>query len=226
MKLLIVEDDPGIAGFLKEGLKEEKFVLDLAMDGEQGEFLAATNHYDLVILDLMLPRRSGSEVCRNLREQGIKTPILMLTAMDATSDKVAGLNSGADDYLTKPFIFEELLARIRALLRRGPSLRDSTLVCTHLTLDTLGHTVHSSGREVELSAREYRLLECLMRNEGKVLTRQQLADQVWGSDYDPLSNVIDVYINYLRNKVDVDPSTRLIHTVRGMGYLFKPKERK
>ena len=150
MKLLIVEDDPGIAGFLKEGLKEEKFVLDLAMDGEQGEFLAATNHYDLVILDLMLPRRSGSEVCRNLREQGIKTPILMLTAMDATSDKVAGLNSGADDYLTKPFIFEELLARIRALLRRGPSLRDSTLVCTHLTLDTLGHTVHSSGREVEL----------------------------------------------------------------------------
>jgi len=225
MKLLIVEDDTRIAETLTTGLAEEKFLVELAEDGERGEYLAAINHYDVIILDLLLPLRSGMEVCRNLRDQGINTPILMLTAMDATSEKIAGLNSGADDYLTKPFVFEELLARVRALLRRGPAVRDANLQCEQVSVDTIGHVVTVAGKQVELTGREYMLLECLMRNQGKVLTRQQLADQVWGADYDPLSNVIDVYINYLRNKVDTNPKRKLIHTVRGMGYMLKSKAR-
>ncbi|HEX9003447.1 MAG TPA: response regulator transcription factor [Blastocatellia bacterium] len=225
MKLLIVEDDPRIAETLSAGLSEEKFLVEVAEDGERGEYMAAVNHYDAVILDLLLPRRSGMEVCRDLRAQGINTPILMLTAMDATSDKIAGLNCGADDYLTKPFVFEELLARLRALLRRGPAVRDAHLHCEEVIVDTVGHVVTVGGDQIELTGREYMLLECLMRNQGKVLTRQQLADQVWGAEYDPLSNVIDVYINYLRNKVDAHPDHKLIHTVRGMGYMFKSKPR-
>lgn len=225
MKLLIIEDDPRIAETLSAGLSEEKFLVEVAEDGERGEYLAAINHYDVIILDLMLPRRDGLEVCRDLRAQQINTPILMLTAMDSTSEKIAGLNCGADDYLTKPFVFEELLARIRALLRRGPVVRDSHLYCEQVTMDTVGHVVLVNGHQVELTGREYMLLECLMRNQGKVLTRQQLADQVWGADYDPLSNVIDVYINYLRNKVDANPERKLIHTVRGMGYMLKSKPR-
>jgi DNA-binding response OmpR family regulator len=225
VKLLIVEDDPRIAEPLSEGLSEENFLVEVAADGERGEYLAATNYYDAIILDLMLPLLDGMEVCRALRAQGVNTPILMLTARDATADKIAGLNCGADDYLTKPFVFEELLARLRALLRRGPTVREARLECEHLCLDTLGHTALVGGRATELTAREYALLECLMRNEGRVMTRQQLADQVWGSDYDPLSNVIDVYINYLRNKVDTHPGRKLIHTVRGLGYLFKSKPR-
>lgn len=225
MKLLIIEDDPRIAETLSAGLSEEKFLVEVAEDGERGEYLAVINHYDVIILDLMLPRRDGLEVCRDLRAQQINTPILMLTAMDSTSEKIAGLNCGADDYLTKPFVFEELLARVRALLRRGPVVRDSHLHCEQVTIDTVGHVVLVDGQQVELTGREYMLLECLMRNQGKVLTRQQLADQVWGADYDPLSNVIDVYINYLRNKVDANPERKLIHTVRGMGYMFKSKPR-
>jgi len=225
LKLLIVEDDPRIAETLSAGLSEEKFLVEVAEDGERGEYLAAINHYDAVILDLLLPRRSGMEVCRDLRAQGINTPILMLTAMDATSDKIAGLNCGADDYLTKPFVFEELLARLRALLRRGPAVRDAFLHCEQVSVDTVGHVIKVSNEQVELTGREYMLLECLMRNQGKVLTRQQLADQVWGAEYDPLSNVIDVYINYLRNKVDTHPEHKLIHTVRGMGYMLKSKLR-
>ncbi len=225
MKLLIIEDDPRIAETLSAGLSEEKFLVEVAEDGERGEYLAAINHYDVIILDLMLPRRNGLEVCRDLRAQQINTPILMLTAMDSTSEKIAGLNCGADDYLTKPFVFEELLARVRALLRRGPVVRDSHLHCEQVTIDTVGHVVLVDGQQVELTGREYMLLECLMRNQGKVLTRQQLADQVWGADYDPLSNVIDVYINYLRNKIDANPERKLIHTVRGMGYMLKSKPR-
>lgn len=225
MKLLIIEDDPRIAETLSAGLSEEKFLVEVAEDGEQGEYLAAINHYDAVILDLLLPRRSGMEVCRELRAQGINTPILMLTAIDSTSSKIAGLNCGADDYLTKPFVFEELLARLRALLRRGPAVRDAHLHCEQVSVDTVGHVVTVADGEVELTGREYMLLECLMRNQGKVLTRQQLADQVWGVEYDPLSNVIDVYINYLRNKIDTHAGYKLIHTVRGMGYMFKSKPR-
>jgi DNA-binding response OmpR family regulator len=225
MKILVIEDDPKVAEVLRQGLAEEMFTVEVAGDGEQGEFLAATNHYDLIILDVLLPRQNGFAICSALRTEKIATPILMLTARDATADKIEGLNRGADDYLTKPFAFEELLARVRALLRRGPTLVESMLECGHLSVDTTGHIVTVHGRQVELTAREYALLVCLMRSEGKVLSRQQLADQVWGADYDPFSNVIDVYINYLRNKVDTDRQRKLIHTVRGLGYIFKSKPR-
>jgi DNA-binding response OmpR family regulator len=225
MKILVIEDDPNISALLSDGLSEEMFLVETAADGERGEFLAATNHYDAIILDLLLPGCGGMEVCSTLRSAGNNTPILMLTARDTAADKIAGLNSGADDYLTKPFVFEELVARIHALLRRGPVMKDPKLECGHVSLDTIGHTVAVSGKPVELSAREYQLLEYLMRNPGRVMTRQQIADQVWGSDYDPLSNVIDVYINYLRNKIDTHHKYKLIHTVRGLGYLFKSKPR-
>lgn len=225
MKILVIEDDPKVAEVLRQGLAEEMFTVEVAGDGEQGEFLAATNHYDLIILDVLLPRQNGLAVCSALREEKIATPILMLTARDATADKIEGLNRGADDYLTKPFAFEELLARVRALLRRGPTLAESMLESGHLKIDTTGHIVRVNGQQIELTAREYSLLVCLMRNEGKVLSRQQLADHVWGSDYDPFSNVIDVYINYLRNKVDTNEKRKLIHTVRGLGYIFKSKPR-
>lgn len=226
MKLLVVEDDPEIAALLSDGLTEEKFLVEIASDGEKGEYLASINHYDAIILDLLLPKFDGMEVCRRLRESGIGAPILMLTARDSTADKIAGLNCGADDYLTKPFVFDELLARLRALLRRGPAVKETKLECARVALDTIGHILYIDGAPVELSAREYQLLEYLMRNQGRVLTRQQIADQVWGSEYDPLSNVIDVYINYLRNKVDLSSNYKLIHTVRGLGYMFKSKPRK
>jgi DNA-binding response OmpR family regulator len=225
MKLLVVEDDPMIAEVLRDGLSEELFLVECAYDGKQGEFLAATNHYDAIILDLTLPGMDGMEVCRQLRKAGVLTPIIMLTARDTTIDKIAGLDCGADDYLTKPFIFAELLARLRALLRRGPVIKDSLLECEHVRLDAIGHLVTVQGQAVELTAREYQLLEFLLHNLGRVLTREQIADQVWGSEYDPLSNVIDVYINYLRNKIDTHPQHQLIHTVRGLGYLFKSKPR-
>jgi DNA-binding response OmpR family regulator len=225
MKILVIEDDPNISALLSDGLSEEMFLVEMAPDGEQGEFLAATNHYDTIILDLLLPGCNGMEVCRTLRASGNNTPILMLTARDTTADKIAGLNCGADDYLTKPFAFEELMARVHALLRRGPVMKDPKLECGHVSLDTVGHTVTVGGNPVDLSAREYQLLEYLMRNAGRVMTRQQIADDVWGAEYDPLSNVIDVYINYLRNKVDTHRQHKLIHTVRGLGYLFKSKLR-
>jgi|SRR5215475_6306443 len=225
MKILVIEDDPAISTLLSDGLSEEKFLVEVAADGERGEFLAATNHYDAIILDLLLPGCDGIEVCRILRSSGIHTPILMLTARDTTADKITGLNCGADDYLIKPFVFEELLARVHALLRRGPVMRDPKLELGQVSLDITGHTVTVGGNPVDLSAREYQLLEYLMRNTGRVMTRQQIADQVWGSEYDPLGNVIDVYINYLRNKIDTHPQYKLIHTVRGLGYLFKSKPR-
>jgi DNA-binding response OmpR family regulator len=225
MKILVIEDDPSIASLLNDGLSEELFLVETAADGERGEFLAATNHYDAIILDLLLPGNGGMAVCHALRASGNNTPILMLTARDTAADKIAGLNCGADDYLTKPFVFEELVARIHALLRRGPIVKDPMLECGHVSLDTVGHTLTVGGSPVDLSAREYQLLEYLMRNTGRVMTRQQIADQVWGSEYDPLSNVIDVYINYLRNKIDSHRKYKLIHTVRGLGYLFKSKPR-
>lgn len=225
MKILVIEDDPNISALLGDGLSEEMFLVEVAADGMRGEFLAATNYFDAIILDLLLPGCDGLEICRSLRASGNNTPILMLTARDTTANKIAGLNCGADDYLTKPFVFEELLARVHALLRRGPVMKDPKLECGHVILDAIGHIVIVGGNPVDLSAREYQLLEYLMRNTGRIMTREQIADQVWGSDYDPLSNVIDVYINYLRNKIDTHHQQKLIHTVRGLGYLFKCKPR-
>ena len=225
MKLLLVEDDPKVAGAVRSGLSDERFVVDVAADGEEGEFMASTSHYDAIVLDVMLPKMDGLEVCRRLRAAGIHTPILMLTARDATADKIAGLDCGADDYLTKPFAFDELLARLRALLRRGPVIAPEVLEYEHVAVDTVGHTVTVGGRAIELTAREYALLEYFVRNPGKVCSRQQLAEHAWGSNYDPFSNVVDVYVTYLRKKVDTDPERKLIHTVRGLGYMFKLKPR-
>jgi DNA-binding response OmpR family regulator len=225
MKILVVEDDKKISETLRLGLTEEKFVVDTAADGERGEFLAATNHYDLIILDVLLPSMDGLEVCRALRDAKNHTPILMLTARDKTTDKIEGLDSGADDYLTKPFVFEELLARVRALLRRGPIVEDALLTYENIVIDKTGHTVKVNNQTVELTAREYGLLEYFVKHPGKVLTRQQLADHVWGATYDPFSNVVDVYINYLRKKIDTAPNFKLFHTLRGLGYMLKQKPR-
>lgn len=221
MRILIVEDEKKIADFIKRGLKEEGYAVDTAMDGENGLFLAKTNDYDLILLDLMLPRLDGVAVCKSLRQEKILTPIIMLTAKDALRDKVTGLDAGADDYLTKPFAFEELLARIRAILRKKSEKQMTKLQAADLELDLHTHKVTRSGKEIELTSKEYALLEYLMRNAGKVVTRTMISEHVWDIDFDTFTNVIDVYINYLRNKIDSGSKKKLIQTVRGRGYILK-----
>jgi len=220
MRILVVEDEKKIASFIKRGLKEEGYAVDTAGDGEEGYRLVCENDYDVILLDLMLPRLDGVSLCRRIREDGVQTPIIMLTAKSAVADKVTGLDAGANDYLTKPFAFEELLARIRVVLRT-PGQPATKLQVADLTLDLLTHTVTRAGREIALSAKEFSLLEYLMRNAGTVVTRTMIAEHVWDIDFDTSTNVIDVYINYLRNKVDAGHETKLIHTVRGRGYMLK-----
>lgn len=221
MRILVIEDEKKIADFIKRGLKEEGYAVDVAHDGENGLFMAKTNEYDLILLDLMLPKLDGIDVCKRLREARIATPIIMLTAKDALVDKVAGLDSGADDYLTKPFIFEELLARVRANLRKGDSQASTQIALADLSLDLATHTVMRAGKEIDLTAKEYALLEFLMRNKGTVVTRTMISEHVWDIDFDTFTNVIDVYINYLRKKIDGAYAQKLIHTVRGRGYILK-----
>ncbi len=222
MRVLVVEDDPEISRFLVEGLTEERCLVDLVADGAAAIDLATAEEYDAVVLDLMLPGADGFEVCRRLRARGVDTPIIMVTARDALADRVAGLDGGADDYLVKPFAFEELLARLRALGRRG-----RTRHLTHLlqygpiALDPVAHTVTVDTRPVTLTATEYRLLECLLRRPEAIVTRDQLAQHVWGGEYDPLSNNADVYVGYLRRKLQVATREPLIHTVRGLGYMLR-----
>lgn len=218
MRILLVEDDKRVASFIKRGLQEEKYAVDVAPDGEEGLFLAQSQAYDLIILDLLLPKRTGLEVLRILRAKSVKVPLLILTAKDLLEDKVAGLNAGADDYLTKPFGFEELLARVRALLRRRQDLAASVLKLADLEMDLLRHEVKRSGQKVDLTSREYALLEYFLGRLGQVLTRTQLAEQVWGHDFDTFSNVIDVHIARLRRKIDDGFSPKLLQTVRGTGY--------
>lgn len=220
MRILVVEDEEKIANFIKRGLKEEGYAVDIAYDGEQGQFLATTEAYDLVVLDLMVPKIDGLTLCRKLREEKNTVPLLMLTAKDSVRDKVAGLDSGADDYLTKPFAFEEFLARVRALLRKGKPL-ETKLKVADLELDLLSHKVIRAGQTIELTAKEYTLLEYLMRNAGNVVTRTNLSEHVWDMNFDSFTNVIDVYINYLRNKIDQNFKKKLIHTIRGRGYVLK-----
>jgi heavy metal response regulator len=222
MRILIIEDEKKIADFIKRGLKEEGYAVDIANDGENGLFLAKTNDYDLVLLDLMLPKLDGITVCRKLREEKMLSPIIMLTAKDALKDKVTGLDAGADDYLTKPFAFEELLARIRAILRKKAEQAQAVkLEVADLILDLTTHRVTRAGKEIELTSKEFSLLEYLMRNAGKVVTRTMISEHVWDIDFDTFTNVIDVYINYLRNKIDSNSKTKLIQTVRGRGYILK-----
>jgi len=227
MRILIVEDNHKIANSIKKGLEQESFAVDVAYTGIDGFDLASVEDYDLIILDLMLPEMDGMEVCRNLREEGNHTPILMLTAKTELENKVGGLNCGADDYLTKPFAFTELLARIRALLRRPQNMLPNELSCGNLKIDTQRFTVTRNGADVDLSRREFALLEYLMRNKGRVVTKDKIIEHVWDYDADILPNTVEVYIGYLRNKLEkpFPKSPKLIKTVRGFGYrLEEPSE--
>ena len=221
MRILIVEDEKKVAAFIKKGLEEETYAVDIAPDGEEGLLLGEQNQYDLIILDLMLPKIDGLEVLSTLRGRKIETPILLLTAKDSVEDKVTGLNQGADDYLTKPFAFSELLARIRVLLRRGKADVQTTLEIADLTLDLVSHKVIRENHDIELTGKEYSLLEYFLRNQGKVLTRTMIAEHVWDYNFDTFTNVIDVYVNHLRKKIDKNYSQKLLHTLRGVGYIMK-----
>lgn len=220
MRVLVVEDNPRIATAVQRGLKDHGFAVDVANSGFEGEELAAGNPYDVIVLDLMLPDRDGMDVCRNLRRRSVKSRILMLTALSTTDDKVEGLNAGADDYLTKPFEFDELLARVRALLRRGESGEARYLRCDDLELDLYTRRAKRGANEWLLSNKEFSLLEYLMRNQDRVLSRTQIGEKVWDMNFEPGSNVIDVYVSALRKKIDQDAPRPLIHTVRNAGYRF------
>ena len=220
VRILLVEDESRVAGFIAKGLREQSYAVDIARDGGEALYQAAVNDYDLVILDVLVPVKDGHTVCRELRASGFRTPILMLTARDAVDDRVCGLDSGADDYLTKPFDFKELLARMRALLRRSSVLRPAVARVADLTLNTASHAVARAGKAVSLTAKEYALLEFLVLNEDRVVGREQIAQHVWDESFDPFSNIIDVYVRRLRGKMDTGFARRLIHTRRGEGYIL------
>jgi len=220
MRILIIEDEKKIADFIKRGIKEEGYAADVAFDGGEGYFLATTNEYDLIILDLMLPKIDGISLCRRLRAEKVATPIIMLTAKDKTEDKVRGLDSGAEDYITKPFAFEELLARVRAQLRKGTPAT-TRLQVGDLTLELLTHQVRRSGQDIDLTSKEFAFLEYLMRNAGCVVTRSMISEHVWDIHFDTSTNLIDVYMNHLRRKIEQPGKSRLLHTIHGRGYLIK-----
>ena len=222
MRLLLVEDDHTLSEVLAAGLREHAYAVDVVGDGDAAVYQSAVNPYDAIVLDIMLPKRDGFAVCREVRRRGSTAKILMLTARDAVDDRVAGLDAGADDYLTKPFDFTELLARLRALLRRGNELLPATLVVGDLELDTRGQTARRASHPIPLTTREYALLEYLARNAGRVVGRAEISDHVWDDRYDPFSNLIESYVNRLRRKLDVSGSAPLIHTRRGAGYLLAP----
>ncbi len=222
MKILVIEDEKKVAGFIKRGLEEEKYEVDIANDGEKGAQLAIEGSYNLIILDLMLPKRDGISLIKELRSRKIMVPILILSAKDALEDIVTGFNVGSDDYLTKPFAFAELLARVRAILRRAESDRGAEIRFADLRLDPVTHKVWRKDKELGLTAKEYAMLEFFMRNPNQVVTRTTIAENVWvDTVFDTFTNVIDIYANYLRRKVDRDADKKLIHTVRGLGYILK-----
>ncbi len=224
MRVLVVEDEAKMASFIKRGLEEEGAAVDISPDGQDGLYRASTGSYDLIVLDITLPLIDGLEVCRKLRESRVSTPILLLTARDSVDMKVRGLDSGADDYLTKPFAFAELLARIRALRRRDRAEVNLRLQVGDLVLDPLTRRVSRANQAISLTSKEFALLECFMRHADQVLSRTVLSENVWDETFDSFTNVIDVYVNYLRNKVDRNFSPKLIHTVRGAGYVLRRPE--
>jgi two-component system, OmpR family, copper resistance phosphate regulon response regulator CusR len=224
MKILIAEDDRKVAAFLKKGLKEEHYVVEVCYDGEEALFQAQVSEYDLILLDVMLPRKNGFAVCNEIRKSGVLTPILMLTARDQLEDKVRGLQEGADDYLTKPFAFEELLARIKALLRRTQDYKTKLLVVGDLVIDPVSRKITRADKNISLTGKEYALLEYLMRNKGRVITQSMIIEHVWDINFDGLSNVVNVYINHLREKVDKGFAQKYIHTIRGVGYKIDESE--
>ena len=220
MRILLVEDDPRISNFIAKGLREQAYAVDVAANGEDALYQASINPYDLAILDVMIPAPDGFEVCRRLRQSGLRFPILMLTARDATDDRVQGLDTGADDYLTKPFEFRELLARLRALLRRSGELRPDRISVEDLVLDTAAQTAARGGKQIPLTTKEYALLEYLAHNAGRVVGREEISEHVWDESFDPFTNTIEVYVNRLRRKIDEPSAKPLIHTRRGAGYML------
>jgi two-component system OmpR family response regulator len=224
MRVLVVEDEAKLAGVLARGLREEGYAIDVTGRGEEALWMAKANPYDAILLDVMLPGADGFEICRRLRESGVWSPVLMLTARDAINDRVSGLDAGADDYLAKPFSFEELLARIRALVRRAPGERPVVLEAGDLRLDPAAHRAWRGDAELDLSAKEFSLLELLVRRPGKVFTRSELLDGAWDMDFERRSNVVDVYVRYLREKVDRPFGKQSIETVRGVGYRLREPE--
>lgn len=224
MRILLVEDEPSAATMLAKGLREEAYAVDVAADGETALAQAFVNDYDLIVLDVVLPRKDGFRVCRELRGNGLTAPVLMLTARDAVEDRIEGLDSGADDYLAKPFDFDELLARVRALLRRRPALYPEIITVGDLSIDTHSRQVTRAEQSIDLTAKEYALLEYLARRAGEVVSRTDIAEHVWDESYDPFSKVIEVFIQRLRRKVDEGHALKLIHTRRGAGYMLTTKE--
>jgi len=226
MRTLVVEDDPKVGRFIQRGLLEERYSVDVAETGSDALRLLAEKDYDVILLDILIPAPSGIEVLSTLRRRGLRTPVLMLTAKDDVETKVSALDLGADDYLTKPFVFAELLARVRALLRRGQSggTGESKLQAADLRLDLVNHKVWRGDKEITLTGREFALLRYLLQNAGRVLTKTQIAEHVWDVDFDTSTNVIEVYVSYLRNKIDRGFEPRLIHTVRGVGYVLEPRD--
>ena len=224
MRILLVEDDRDVARFVSKGLKENLFLVDLAKDGEEGFELIIQEKYDLIILDILLPKMDGWQVLQKIKEKGIETPVIILTARDSTPDVVKGLNLGADDYLIKPFSFSELLARMRAILRRGKIQRPTELKVANLVLNQMTREVYRDTVRIDLTSKEYALLEYFMQNTGLILTRTMLLEAVWDYNFDPMTNVIDVHINHLRNKIDRDFTPKLLHTIKGVGYVLKAKD--
>jgi len=224
MRILLIEDEPRMADVIARGLREQSYAVDVAQDGEAGLYQSSINDYDLIVLDVLLPRRNGYEVCRELRQRGNPIPILMLTARAAIDDRIAGFDAGADDYLTKPFSFRELLARIRALLRRDSQLRPDTLEIADLTVDSASHRVFRAQHELQLTAKEYALLEYLARRAGQLVSRAEIAAHVWDDSFDPFSNAIEVYVNRLRKKIDEGHRLKLLHTRRGEGYILEVRD--
>ncbi|MFM9903228.1 MAG: response regulator transcription factor [Pyrinomonadaceae bacterium] len=220
MRVLLVEDDSRIAAFVARGLRENSYAVDVAADGDEAVYMASINTYDLFILDINLPKKDGFEVCSEIREAGNSKPILMLTARDAVDDRIVGLDTGADDYLTKPFEFRELLARLRALLRRQSEVRIPKIIIDDLEIDTISQNVRRGGKQIDLTTKEYSLIEFLAFNKGKVVGREEISEHVWDDTFDPFSNLIEVYIKRLRKKLDEGHAVQLIQTRRGSGYIL------
>jgi two-component system copper resistance phosphate regulon response regulator CusR len=221
MRILLIEDEVKLSAFIKRGLVAERYAVDVAKDGRSGLELANTYQYDLILLDLMLPGMDGSDVLRRIRKENSSVPVLILSARDTVQDKVSNMETGADDYLTKPFAFAELLVRIKALMRRGPVNRASTIRISDLELDRLSQQVKRAGQRIELTAKEYALLEYLMSNAGRVLSRNMIIEHVWDQSFDGITNIVDVYIRHLRSKVDTAHDSKLLKTVRGVGYTIR-----
>jgi len=221
MRILVIEDDPTVGQYVKRGLEEHRWAVDLATDGEEGERLASSEAYDLIVLDMRLPGKSGLDVLQTLRAKGFERPVLVLTAQDAVDQKVVTLRAGADDYVTKPFAFEELLARVEALARRPRSLASQTLTVGDLVIDQTTREVRRAGELIELTPKEYTVLEYLARHQGRVMSRTLITEYAWGYHFDPGTNIVDVVINHLRKKIDAKHDRKLITTVRGVGYVLK-----